>query len=44
MLVFHIVKIGFYYFPKILIFCPEKENKNLKIFGWDKSPIDHHIF
>ena len=26
------------------IFCPEKENENLKIFGWEKSPLEYHIF
>ena len=26
------------------IFCPEKENKNLKMFGWEKSPLEYHIF
>ena len=26
------------------IFCPEKENEILKMFGWEKMPLEYHIF
>ena len=26
------------------IFCPEKEKIILKMFGWEKSPLEYHIF
>ena len=25
------------------IFCPKKENVNLKMFGSEKSPLEYHI-
>ena len=25
-------------------FCPVRENVNLKMFGWEKSPLEYYIF